>query len=59
MSNPLSYLQKHYAPGSPDRRALEEALARTKQSSPLTVPLVIAGKEVSGRQIPHLRLRLE
>lgn len=38
--------QKHYAPGSPDRKGLEEALASYKQSAPLNVPLVVAGKEV-------------
>ncbi|KAL4796834.1 Aldehyde/histidinol dehydrogenase [Aspergillus venezuelensis] len=38
---------KHYAPGSPDRKALQDALARTQQSAPLSVPLVIAGKEVN------------
>ncbi|KAI9369066.1 Aldehyde/histidinol dehydrogenase [Aspergillus egyptiacus] len=37
---------KHYTPGSPDRKSLQEALARTQQSAPLSVPLVIAGKEV-------------
>ncbi|KAA8644483.1 delta-1-pyrroline-5-carboxylate dehydrogenase prnC [Aspergillus tanneri] len=41
---------KHYIPGSPDRKALEEALARTKQDAPLNVPLVIAGKEISSSQ---------
>ncbi|EAU33170.1 delta-1-pyrroline-5-carboxylate dehydrogenase, mitochondrial precursor [Aspergillus terreus NIH2624] len=35
---------KHYAPGSPDRKGLEEALAR--RQSPLNVPLVIAGQEI-------------
>lgn len=42
---------KHYAPGSPDRKALEEALTRSKENAPLQVPLVIAGKEVKGAQI--------
>ncbi|KAL3465982.1 Aldehyde/histidinol dehydrogenase [Aspergillus heterothallicus] len=42
---------KHYAPGSPDRKGLQEALARTQQSAPLQVPLTIAGKEVSSSQI--------
>ena len=40
-------LQKHYAPGSPDRKALEDALASIKQKAPLTVPLVVAGNEVT------------
>ncbi|EAW06671.1 delta-1-pyrroline-5-carboxylate dehydrogenase prnC [Aspergillus clavatus NRRL 1] len=41
---------KHYAPGSPDRKALEEALAKAKQDAPLNVPLVIAGKEIKSSQ---------
>ncbi|GIK07048.1 1-pyrroline-5-carboxylate dehydrogenase [Aspergillus viridinutans] len=41
---------KHYAPGSPDRKALEDALVKTKQSAPLNVPLVIAGKEIKSSQ---------
>ncbi|KAL5342778.1 Aldehyde/histidinol dehydrogenase [Aspergillus crustosus] len=40
---------KHYTPGSPDRKALQEALART-QKAPLSVPLVIAGQEVKSSQ---------
>lgn len=41
---------KHYAPGSPDRKALEDALAKAKQSAPLNIPLVIAGKEIKSSQ---------
>ncbi|OJJ64100.1 hypothetical protein ASPSYDRAFT_138758 [Aspergillus sydowii CBS 593.65] len=41
---------KHYAPGSPDRKALQDALARSQQSAPLSVPLVIAGKEVKASE---------
>ncbi|KAI9925174.1 hypothetical protein ASPWEDRAFT_32527 [Aspergillus wentii DTO 134E9] len=41
---------KHYIPGTPDRKALEEALARAKQSAPLNVPLVVAGKEIKSSQ---------
>ncbi|KAL4804316.1 Aldehyde/histidinol dehydrogenase [Aspergillus unguis] len=37
---------KHYAAGSPDRKALQDALARTQKDAPLSVPLVIAGKEI-------------
>ncbi|KKA20930.1 1-pyrroline-5-carboxylate dehydrogenase [Rasamsonia emersonii CBS 393.64] len=37
---------KHYAPGSPDRKGLQDALARVKQAAPLNIPLVIGGKEV-------------
>ncbi|KAL4782448.1 Aldehyde/histidinol dehydrogenase [Aspergillus varians] len=42
---------KHYAPGSPDRKALQEALARTQKDAPLSVPLVIAGKEIKAAQL--------
>ncbi|KAF9890244.1 1-pyrroline-5-carboxylate dehydrogenase [Aspergillus nanangensis] len=38
---------QHYVAGSPDRKGLEEALARHKQNAPLNVPLVIAGKQIS------------
>ncbi|KAJ5380687.1 Delta-1-pyrroline-5-carboxylate dehydrogenase [Penicillium cataractarum] len=41
---------KHYAPGSPDRKGLEDALASYKQSAPLNVPLVVAGKEIKNSQ---------
>ncbi|KKK22138.1 hypothetical protein P175DRAFT_0426329 [Aspergillus ochraceoroseus IBT 24754] len=41
---------KHYAPGSPDRKGLEDALARIQQTSPLSIPLVIAGKEIKASQ---------
>ncbi|CEO60566.1 Putative Delta-1-pyrroline-5-carboxylate dehydrogenase, mitochondrial [Penicillium brasilianum] len=41
---------KHYAPGSPDRKGLEDALASYKQSAPLDVPLVVAGKEIKNSQ---------
>ncbi|KAL2839590.1 Aldehyde/histidinol dehydrogenase [Aspergillus pseudoustus] len=41
---------KHYAPGSPDRKGLQEALARTQRSAPLRVPLTIAGKEITSSQ---------
>lgn len=41
---------KHYTPGSPDRKALEDALASFKQKAPLSVPLVVAGKEVKSSQ---------
>lgn len=41
---------KHYAPGSPDRKGLEDALAKYKSQAPLTVPLVVAGKEVKSSQ---------
>lgn len=40
-------LKKHYIPGTPDRKGLEEALAKYTQKAPLNVPLVVAGKEVS------------
>ncbi|KAJ5825576.1 hypothetical protein N7474_002714 [Penicillium riverlandense] len=41
---------KHYVPGSPDRKGLEDALAATKKNAPLTVPLVVAGKEIKSSQ---------
>ena len=39
-------MQKHYAKGSPDRKALEAALHEIGQK-PLEVPTIIDGKEVS------------
>ena len=42
----LSLFQKHYAKGSPDRKALEAALQEAQQKT-LEVPTVIDGKEVS------------
>ncbi|KAJ9250816.1 hypothetical protein DTO207G8_5808 [Paecilomyces variotii] len=42
---------KHYAPGSPDRKALEQALATVKQNAPINVPLVIGGKEIKSSSI--------
>ncbi|KAF7716018.1 Delta-1-pyrroline-5-carboxylate dehydrogenase, mitochondrial [Penicillium ucsense] len=41
---------KHYVPGSPDRKGLEEALTKFKQSAPISVPLTIAGKEINSSQ---------
>ncbi|KAJ0421662.1 Aldehyde/histidinol dehydrogenase [Aspergillus carlsbadensis] len=41
---------KHYAPGSPDRKGLQEALAKHQQAAPFKVPLVIAGKEIGSSQ---------
>ncbi|KAJ5093816.1 hypothetical protein N7456_009677 [Penicillium angulare] len=40
----------HYVPGSPDRKALEDALTRYKQKAPLNLPLVVAGKEINSSQ---------
>ena len=40
------HFQKHYAKGSPDRKALEDALHKARQTT-LEVPTVIDGKEVS------------
>ncbi|KIJ57180.1 hypothetical protein M422DRAFT_23276 [Sphaerobolus stellatus SS14] len=37
---------KHYAPGSPERLALQKALDEMKQSLPFEVPIVINGKHV-------------
>ncbi len=42
----LCLFQKHYAKGSPDRKALEAALHEARQTT-LEVPTVIDGKEVS------------
>ena len=39
------FAQKHYAKGSPDRKALEAALHEARQKT-LEVPTVIDGKEV-------------
>ncbi|KAJ5347197.1 uncharacterized protein N7506_000450 [Penicillium brevicompactum] len=39
---------KHYIPGSADRKGLEDALASYNKSAPLNVPLVVAGKELKG-----------
>ncbi|KAJ5993669.1 hypothetical protein N7451_009393 [Penicillium sp. IBT 35674x] len=41
---------KHYTPGSADRKGLEDALASVNQKSPFNVPLVIAGKEIKSSQ---------
>lgn len=41
----ISILQKHYAKGSPDRKALENALHEAGRKT-LEVPTVINGKEV-------------
>lgn len=43
--------QKHYAPGSPDRKALEDALATVKSKAPLNIPLTIAGKDIKSSQV--------
>ena len=45
-----SLFQKHYAKGSPDRKALEAALQEAQQKT-LEVPIVIDGKEVSFPEI--------
>jgi 1-pyrroline-5-carboxylate dehydrogenase len=37
---------KTYAPGTPDRKSLQDALAKYKQNGPLNVPLVIAGQTI-------------
>ncbi len=41
----LCLFQKHYAKGSPDRKALEAALQEARRTT-LEVPTVIDGKEV-------------
>ncbi|KAL1974272.1 hypothetical protein VTN31DRAFT_5832 [Thermomyces dupontii] len=42
---------KQYAPGSPDRKALQEAVAKAKRSPPLEIPLLVGGKEVSNSNV--------
>ena len=42
-------VQKHYAKGATDRQKLADAIAAFKKQSPLDVPLVVAGKQVSLR----------
>ena len=39
-------LQKHYAPGSEERRALEAELSRMEQELPFEVPCIVNGKPV-------------
>lgn len=39
--------QRHYAPGSAERRNLESAIAEMKQALPFEVPIVINGQPVS------------
>jgi len=48
-------LQKHYAKGSPDRKALEEALHELGQKT-LEVPTVIDGKEVRYPQSSRIQI---
>ncbi|KAH8689503.1 delta-1-pyrroline-5-carboxylate dehydrogenase PrnC [Talaromyces proteolyticus] len=38
---------KHYIPGTPDRKGLESALAEVKQSGARNIPLLIGGKEIN------------
>ncbi|KAL1964772.1 hypothetical protein VTN77DRAFT_6639 [Rasamsonia byssochlamydoides] len=42
---------KHYPPGSPDRKGLQDALAKVKQAAPLNIPLVIRGKEIKSSSV--------
>ncbi len=48
-------MQKHYAKGSPDRKALEAAIHDFGQK-PLEVPTVIDGKEVRYPQSSELKI---
>lgn len=41
-----SPLQKGYAPGSVERKALEATLAQMEQELPFEVPCIVNGKEV-------------
>ena len=40
------HLQKSYAPGSPERAALQAAIREMEQQMPFEVPLIINGKAV-------------
>ncbi|KAG8926181.1 1-pyrroline-5-carboxylate dehydrogenase [Tulasnella sp. 418] len=42
---------RHYAPGSPDRKGLQEAIAAMRKELPFEVPIVIDGKEVKTGQL--------
>jgi hypothetical protein len=43
----LTLLQKSYAPGSPERAALQAAIAQMEQELPFEVPVIINGEPVS------------
>ncbi len=42
-------LQKSYAPGSPERAALQAAISKMEQELPFEVPVIINGEPVSPR----------
>lgn len=54
----FTFTQKHYAKGSPDRKALEEALREAKKQT-LEVPTVIDGKEVRSIELDEAGTRKE
>lgn len=52
VSKRRSLLQNTYAPGSPERAALQAAIAQMEQELPFEVPIVINGARVRFR--PHM-----
>lgn len=42
-----SSFQLHYAPGSPERKAVDEAIAAYRKQGTVEIPCIIGGKEVS------------
>lgn len=42
---------KHYTPGSPDRKALEQAIQTLQQKAPLDIPLTVSGKSVKTNSV--------
>jgi hypothetical protein len=42
-----SLLQKSYAPGSPERAAVQAAIAQMEQELPFEVPVIVNGEPVS------------
>jgi len=56
-------LQKSYAPGSPERAAVQAAIAQMEQELPFEVPVIINGEPVSSELcmccgLPNVRLRI-
>lgn len=43
----LTQSQKNYAPGSPERSALEAAVKELRSQAPITVPCIVNGKEIT------------
>jgi len=51
----LTRRQKHYQKGSDERQKLSDAVAALKKTSPLEVPLVVAGKQIRGSSVLEQR----